>query len=370
MKTRDLPLLLSALALATACTPDFDPASEVRSLRVLAIRAEPPEIAPAGDGAAPSRATLASLVAHPAFADDLSRRAVVLHVACTPTPGDPGPSPCTVLSELADPTALLGAADLAAACATPGRGAPGEITFAGIEVCGVEGCAPVSVPRDPADPGSTVALPAPAYELPADYTLAALPQGAAERVLGLAVTSLALALDAAPAELAPAEAVPDACAALSAVIARFEAEWPLRAHVAALKRIGVRGPEAGSTPNQNPVISGVAMAGAALPAPGPTPAAVAPGVEVELLPVLPGDFAALRETYVHYDAAGTPIETKQEDWTFSWFSTAGDLDELHTNDPAEPQVLTAPRTGRAVVWTVVRDLRGGTAWTAGEIEAR
>jgi hypothetical protein len=369
MKALPLPLLLPALALAAACGPDFDPATEVRALRVLAVQAEPPEIAPAGDASALSRTALAALVAHPGFLDDPSRRAVVLHVACTPTPGDPSAPACTSLSELADPAALLGAVDLRAACETPGRGAAGMITFAGVESCGLEGCEPASVLRDPADPGSIVPLPAPAYELPPDYTLESLPDGAPELVLGLEVPELALALDASPAELAPAQAAPDDCAALAAVAARFLEEWPLRVHVASLKRIRVRGPENGSAPNQNPVISGVALEGVTLPASGGTPLAVAGAAEHDLLPVLPAPFDSLRETYVERDADGEPIRTKQEDWTFSWFTTAGDLDERHTNHPEERQTFTSPASGRAVIWAVVRDLRGGVAWKAGEVEA-
>lgn len=116
---RTFVALVPVLALTAACGPDFDPASEVQGLRVLAVRAEPPEIAPASDGAAPARAELETLVVHPALVADPARRAVVLHVSCTPAPGDPSPSPCTRYSELDDLSALLAGADLATACAAP-----------------------------------------------------------------------------------------------------------------------------------------------------------------------------------------------------------------------------------------------------------
>ncbi|WP_242346044.1 hypothetical protein [Anaeromyxobacter terrae] len=364
---RTFAALVPVLALTAACGPDFDPASEVQGLRVLAIRAEPPEIAPASDGSAPARAELETLVVDPALVADPARRAVVLHVACTPAPGDPGPSPCTKLSELSNPAALLAGADLAAACAAPGVGAAGGISFAGLEACGRDGCGPVAVRRDPADPGSAVSLPRAAYALPADYTLSALPASSPERVLGLEVTDLALALDATPDELAPASAVGSDCELLGAVAARFEAEWSRRAHVAALKRIRVRGPAAPSAPNHNPVLSAVGLDGVALPAPGEPPAAVAPSVKIQLLPLLPGSFEELRETYVECDAAGQPIATRQEDWTFSWFTTAGELEKLHTNQPAEAAELTTPVAGAPTVWVVARDLIGGVAWRAGSL---
>jgi hypothetical protein len=368
---------LAALAPLVACTPDFDPASEVKGFRVLAVRAEPPEIAPADDGSASDTAALATLVAEAAWLSEPDRRATVLHVACTPVPGDATATACTSLSELQDPLALLEAVDLAAACADPGRGTAGAITFAGLESCGLAGCEAASVPLDPTDASTATALPTPAYRLPADFTLSALPAGSADRVLGVEVVDLALALDASPDDLAPAAAVADACAALAAVAARFQAAWPLQDHVATLKRIQVRGPDALSTPDVNPVLAGVQLDGAALPLPGGTPAAVTAGEEADLLPILLAgrlgadelatDFAALRQTYTRADSSGAPIETKQEDWTWSWFATSGDLKDLHTHSVSDAEVFT-PKSGRALVWAVVRDLRGGVAWQAAEVE--
>lgn len=363
-----LPLLL--LVAAAGCAPDFDPASEISGLRVLAVRAEPPELAPADDGSAPAGAAIDALLAHPLQAADPSRRATVLHLACTPAPGDAGASPCARLDALADPAALLSAADLTEACAAPGRGRVGALTLAGFGACGPLGCGPAAVRRDPGDPASEVALPEGAYALPPDLSLAALPAGAPERVLGLEVTVVTLALDAAPAELAPATAAPDACAALAEVAGRFLAEWELRAHVTALKRIRVRGPEALSPPNANPAISAIRLGGVELPPPGGAPAAVPGGAEQDLLPVLPGDPEALREEYVYADSAGRPIETRREDWAFSWFATAGEIDRLVTHGAAEADRYAPPGAGPALVWSVVRDLRGGVAWSAGALAGR
>src|SRR5512142_1325905 len=97
---RTLPLLAAAL-LATGCAPDFTSPSQVGSLRALAVRAEPPELAPPADGAAPARAVLDTLIAHPGFAADGARRATVLHLACTPSLDPAAADPCTSLTELA-----------------------------------------------------------------------------------------------------------------------------------------------------------------------------------------------------------------------------------------------------------------------------
>jgi hypothetical protein len=185
---RSFLALVPVLALTAACGPDFDPASEVQGLRVLAVRAEPPEIAPVSDGAAPARAELATLVVHPALVADPARRAVVLHVACTPVPGDPSASACTRLSELADPTALLADADLATACATPASAWQGHHLRRprGVRARRLR---PASVRRDPAD-RSTVALPG-RLRAAGGLPLSALPESSPERVLGLEVTDLA-----------------------------------------------------------------------------------------------------------------------------------------------------------------------------------
>jgi len=365
---RSFPPLLAA-ALAAGCAPDFTSPTQVTGLRILAVKAQPPELAPPTDGSAPARAVLATLVAHPAFAGDAARRATVLHLGCTPSPDPLVPSPCAVLSELASPDSLLGLADLAQACASPGLGTPGAITFAGLESCGREGCEPVRVRLDPADASSAVALSAPAYELPAALDLAALRPDDPIRVLGLEAVDLALALDAPPADLAPTSAVADGCQALDAVAARFGELWNSRPHALALKRIRVRGPEAINLPNLNPAVAAIGLAGAPLPAPGAEPAPVAPSARLDLLPLLPADADSLRQTFVEVDAAGLPVRERREEWTYAWFTSAGELDDQYTRAGDEAATLIAPGSGTAVLWLVVRDLRGGVAFTAGAVRA-
>jgi hypothetical protein len=365
-------LLGLGLALA-ACAPSFDGPEEIKALRLLAVQAEPPELGAVADGEGAgwpaAAASLRALVGHPDFVADGPPRAIVLHLSCTPAPGDLQAPLCTQFAQLTDPSGLVGAIDTAGACAAPGRGAVNAITFSGLEACDRSGCVPFSVRRDPEDAGSAVALPAPGYTLPDGLALSSLPAGHVQRVLGLDVVDLQLVLEAAPDDVAPAAAMPDACATLGAVLERIGGLWETRPHVVGLKWLHVRGPDmpAESAPNVNPVVSAMSFDGATLPPPGAAPAAVTPGLERDLLPVLPGDFAALRQRYQRFDTNARYVDTRNEEWTYSWFTTAGELKDPRTYawDDAQP---FEPAAGPAVLWLVVRDLRGGSAWTAAAVE--
>src|SRR6266498_906860 len=97
MTTRSA-LAAAALALA-ACSPDFDPASKIDKLRVLAITAAPPEIAPPSvDPDLAHTAALTSLVLRADFDAEAALTTTIVHLACVPTPGDPAPSPCELLA--------------------------------------------------------------------------------------------------------------------------------------------------------------------------------------------------------------------------------------------------------------------------------
>ena len=372
MTVRTVAAAVAALT-AAACSPSFDPPSEVKGFRLLAIRASPPEIAPADDPdpAQAHAAALDTLIASPAFLAERDRRAVVLHVACTPEPGNAAESPCTALTQLADPTGLL-AAGLTdeAACTAPGVGKVNAITFSGVETCGLAGCGPVSVPLDPGNPGVTATLAPPRYALPADFTFSSLPPGDPGRILGLEAVDLALALDVDPAALAPTSPVASDCEALQAFAARFLAAWPGAAHVTALKRIVIRGPEARNAANRNPAVAGVTYDAGVEPWPrltlpgAPTPTALRPGAHVELLPDTTGDDV---ERYLQIDASGAIITEKDEDRAWSWFSTGGKLKYDHTTR-ADEKLEFKPGAGPALMWLVVRDLRGGLAWTVAEVK--
>lgn len=368
-------LAIAALLPALACAPSYDGPEKVKDLRLLAVQAEPPEIGAPGDSAQPGwpagAAALRSLVAHPQFAVDGAPRAIVLHLACTPQPGDPSGTACTQMSELSQPAELLRFLSLSDACTAPGRGEVNAITFAGLEACDRQGCGALTVPLDPAAPASAVALPTPGYALPAGFSLAALPAGHTQRILGVEVVDLALVVAATPAEVAPAAAVADPCAALGAVLQRLSELWPGRENVAALKWIHVRGPDmpAESPPNHNPTLAGITLEGVRLPAPGGTPAAAVAGQTQALLPDLGGStYEALRERYRRYDTDAEPIDMRDETWAYSWFTSQGELDLAHT-DGADPRDTLDVKSGRTVIWLVVRDLRGGMAWSAGEIDA-
>ncbi|HEY6098685.1 MAG TPA: hypothetical protein VIW03_04605 [Anaeromyxobacter sp.] len=352
--TKTTPMLLAAAALAlAACTPDFDPASQVDKLRVLAVRADPPEIAPApaaGPPVAPDRAALTSFVVRADFATEPSRRTTVVYLACVPLPGDRTPSPCVMLASLRDPTAVLADAAKASCAAAPPEG-PAPVAFAGLEVCDRSGCGAVQL-------GGTT-LPAPEVRIPPGFSFDALPPGASERILGAEAIALAFALDATPEELAAG--APGACPTAS-VAQRLSELWATREHVLSTKRVQIRGPEAPDAPNRNPAIDGIAADGAAL-APG-APAQLVPGT-LQLTPVLPAGAAA--EPYTKLDASGAPIEAAVEDWVYSWFSTAGELHDLHTRGDAADEWKVQAGGGHALVAAVVRDLRGGVAWTLREV---
>jgi hypothetical protein len=366
--TRSIALLLAVLP-AAACTPTFDPASELKGFRLLAVKADSPELAAVEDPAHDHATALTTLLATPDYLapGGESRVGLVVHATCTPRPGDATATLCTTLTELSDPGALLAAAlqDPAQACAAPGVGIENGINFGGVEACGLTGCGPVTVP------GTTVTLPTPRYELPATLSFSGLPAGDPERITGATVVDLALALDAAPADLGTAPATSACDEALVSFAALFQAGWTQHAHVVALKRIAVRGPESPNPPNVNPTIAGVNhLAGgswtALSPAPAADPTPLATGQHFFLLPDTAGD---LVESYVRVDANGVPIETKLEDRAYSWFATGGKLKDDHTTSATEQADYEAG-SGDVLIWAVVRDLRGGEDWKVVQVRGQ
>ncbi len=348
-------LLLAALALA-ACSPDFDPASKIDKLRVLAVKAEPPEIAPGAS------AKLETLVVRADFASDPTRTTTLVYLACLPAPGDLVPTPCVALASLADPTAALAAAAEASCSAPPAQGSVPPVAFAGAEECGPKGaaCTPVQLAGTP--------LP-PALAVPASYGFdAPPPTGSAEqlrqdRILGVQAVVLVFALEATADEIFAGATGP---CPLASAAASFSSLWssPEREHVLSVKRVLIRGPEAPDAPNLNPSFDGISAGGADLAAASATSL---PARDVDLAPI--GVEASLVQPYTELDAAGAPIQTKTEEWVYSWFSTAGEMEDLHTRapDPLERWKLTSSDAAPALVAAVVRDLRGGVAWQVREV---
>lgn len=342
--------LLAAAALAlVACAPEFDPASRIDRLRVLAIQAEPPEIDPAG------AASLTSLVLRADFAAAPGRTTTVVHLACVPVPGDPAPTPCVVLANLRDPAAAI--ADLArGGCAAGGGGGAAPwpaVALAGLEECVGTRCAPAS--------GGAAALFPPRLAVPAGF---AFPAAGPERILGVQAVDLAFALDATPDELTEGVGIDCPAGDLAANLARL---WAEREHVLATKRVAIRGPDAPAGEwNRNPAVAGILADGASL---DPAGATVLAGGAADLAPELPEGPAGEPELHTKLDAFGVPIETVPEEWVYSWFATAGELDALHTRGTEVDRWELGGVHGPVRLAVVVRDLRGGVAWAVRDVVA-
>jgi hypothetical protein len=368
---RRLIIAVAALA-AAACSPEFDPASKIEKLRVLAIQAEPPEIDPAGI----QTAALTSLVVR---ADYLTttRTTTVLHLACVPVPGDAFPTFCEQLSNLADPAVRV--AELARkACAPDPTGATTtEVaaaaarapTLAGVEVCTAGVCGPATLLGTPL-PAARIAVPAgftfsPAA--PADLAGAQLTaweqRVKVARILGVQAVDLSFAVDATPDELFSGLGA-TGCVA-GDLADRLAALWATREHVLSVKRVAIRGPESPNAANRNPSVGGIAAGAVTL---DPAVATSLDAGKIELSPVLPAGAAGEPETYVDLDASGAYVETKTEEWVYSWFSTAGKLKDLHTRSTrVKPDEWTDWDAGPAKVVVVVRDRRGGTSWAVRDV---
>lgn len=405
MRTLALSAVL-AVSLA-GCGEQFKPASYVDKLRLLAIRAEAPEIAPLArgtdgtplepqpDGRAPDRTAFTSLVADPQQLGDPAREAVVVYLACTPEPGNLDAGLCNLVETYADPAqlpALLAEGGGTCGGGGGGTGAPAEfgegliggITFAGLEACDHEqGCRPAEVSVD----GAAVALPPPTYVLPASFTLDALPAGHPQRTLGVQVVVIAIVVSATPDELVEGADPTDDCAFADRVSSNLARLLESRERLTAIKRVQVRGPDVTDPVNVNPEIPGFAANGTVLPLelPDPVPAEARfrPGQVSTLLPQLPtGDDGqplpadALYQPFTRYDADGAFFRNERESWLWSWFATGGEFEKERTRAPDQAQEWTAPgadpdfpvpESRRVFLYSVVRDARGGIAWAKREV---
>ncbi len=355
-------VVAAALALA-ACSPEFDPASRIEKLRVLAIRAEPPELDPAGL----QTATLTSLVLRADFDAEPARTTTVVHLACLPLPGVDAPSSCVLLAGLKDPAAFL-AQFAPASCAGGGGGGGGgglgmdlvPPVLAGVEVCAGGVCGPATL-------SGGAALPLPTVSVPARYFLDPPPEADAtllanQQRLGTQAVVLAFALDATPDELAAGSGGP--CPEADAVT-RLAELWSTREHVLSTKRVQIRGPQALDPANRNPAIAGITAGAATLDDPAIL-TTVAPG-ETWVAPLEAAGPEGIPETYRKLDANGDVIELAAEEWVYSWFSTAGELEELHTRGAETNRWSALARGTRAKIVVVVRDLRGGTGWAVRDV---
>jgi hypothetical protein len=120
-------------------------------------------------------------------------------------------------------------------------------------------------------------------------------------------------------------------------------------------------------PNRNPTIASLTVNGAAAQG-----ARVGPGARLSLSVAWPSDAV---EEYPILEVAAQALITHREAIRVSWFATAGSFDNERTGragaDPAlqSDNVWTTPAApATAHVWVVVRDDRGGAAWTDAVIE--
>lgn len=395
---RILHFCVVALVLA-ACSPEFSRSDKIDKLHLLALQAEPPEISPAASPNDPpsawprpaDRAQLTSLVANQIHLAEPTHRSTVVYFACTPRPGDAGGNPCLSFENLTDPSEMAAAGRAQGtdpgACAGGqqgsdpallGVGVVGAISLSGIEECDAAGCRPARLRMDANDPDSTIAMPAPTYVLPKEFCFDVFAARAPERINGLVVTILAFVVDAPPEQLIPS--IADPCTAAQQFFAKLNSLPEGQTRVTATKRILVRGPEATDAPNVNPSIPGIAAAGEPLSETDAT--TLQASKDIDLLPLLPVDCdgKALTpdeylQSYTKHDADGALLETKTESWSYSWFTTAGTLKKAHTLKSDVVETWTTPGSadepipanGRVRLYAVVRDLRGGIAWTVRDV---
>jgi len=132
----------------------------------------------------------------------------------------------------------------------------------------------------------------------------------------------------------------------------------------AFKRVPV---SEATTPNRNPGPVGLTVDGLAFPA--GTRVALERGQTYTLAVSLPDD-AIEDYTYVTQDGVS---ETRTEEPYFTWYLQEGSFDETDTLYPyVEVQYTTpaSPTLEEQSVWVVVRDRRGGMAWTELPIRLR
>lgn len=78
------------------------------------------------------------------------------------------------------------------------------------------------------------------------------------------------------------------------------------------------------------------------------------------------------ERYVIYDPLAQAVQLRREELVVSWYATAGDFDAPRTDSSSlgadenagSRNGFRAPATGRAKIWAVVRDDRGGASWVS------
>jgi hypothetical protein len=139
-------------------------------------------------------------------------------------------------------------------------------------------------------------------------------------------------------------------------------------------------PLAPRTPNHNPEIAAVevarsARAGAPFTTRPDGPLSLEPGEVIRLRPVLAPDAEERYQTVTStLQASDLTVVDRTEEAVVSWFATAGKFGAEQTTaqltktlDNTFTAPLTPPAGGRLSVFVVVRDQRGGEGWTSLEV---
>ena len=306
---RALPVF--ACALLASCAEEWKPETVVDGLRVLGMRATPPELHP-GD-----TARVEALVVDPSRP---GKRTTVIWLGCDPDPFDLGRSACSDPSVLSNPTSLSASGELGVSDLPAGMHAIGFDELA-------------------------------AYTAPAD-AFAQLPAGDERRQKGTVAQVLAFVI---AEELSPA-ATPEE---ISALLERVKAK-EVRSLIS-LFRIRVTEEPA---LNKNPALDRLWVDDAPLPQ-GAT-LRVAPGAKVKLESTVPDD------SFEEYDLIQPQgVVHKTESLVAAWYSNWGRFSEARVALRTDTVLtFTAPGNKNEALpdspggtfYVVVRDTRGGQTW--------
>ncbi|MGC4121886.1 MAG: hypothetical protein QM765_46360 [Myxococcales bacterium] len=317
--SRAVPAVLLILALS-ACTDPWPNVYSLKGLRVMAVRAEPPDLAPG------QSTSLEALVVDPTAPARLN---TLLWLACNPDPTQLDQPECAKYETLESFQNGGGDAGLA------------------------------SLPKGLVPLGMTAPAGAPAfpiiYKAPAD-TFANVPADDKRRIKGVIAVVLMLAI----AEEPPARWPPTEQDLADLLGRASRKEVP---SVLTIKRLRV---SETPTPNHNPTLDHLRIEEENW-APGPRPVKIVPGVWTHFLSFA-GDGA--KEAFQDLDVDGNVV-TKTESLSTSWFTTFGEFDKDRTVEgeidrPEHlylPYVLAdVPDDRQGQVYAVLRDSRGGVDW--------
>jgi hypothetical protein len=305
--------------LALGCGKSFTPDSLVNSFRVLAVRAEPPEIHPS------QSTTFSALVVDPTRP---GQNDTLLWLSCDPDPYDLGRSACNELGNLNSASALLSAVD------------GGQLDLpAGISFMNW---------NDETNGFGAI------YTSPDDAHVFALDAGDPRRLVGTVADVLIVA---AAGDL-PLLASADQKNAFFTQI-----EDALIPAVLVIDRVVI---SEETNPNHNPVIGDLLLDGTAIPDGGTF--RILPGADAGVELTAP---ASSFETYTEFEPDGTTL-TKTEGLIAAYYSTTGSFSQDRIAlGTTVPETFTAPagtdsdplpdkRGG--TLWIVLRDTRGGLSW--------